>query len=83
MSSQGTVTFTEDLENAVRNARFIFEAVFEDLNVKQDLFESRLIIYEINSSISPTMFWCKSVLQTEESFISETVTYLQMLFFAT
>lgn len=36
----GTVTLTEDLENAVRNARFIFEAVFEDLNVKQDLFES-------------------------------------------
>ena len=28
------------------------------------------------------MFWCKSVLQTEESFISETVNYLQMLFFA-
>jgi len=39
--SQGTVTFTEDLENAVRNAVFVFEAVFEDLNVKQDLFESR------------------------------------------
>jgi len=35
----GTVTFTEDLENAVRNASFIFEAVFEDLNVKQNLFE--------------------------------------------
>ncbi|KAJ7360105.1 hypothetical protein OS493_018089 [Desmophyllum pertusum] len=36
----GTVTFTEDLENAVRSASFIFEAVFEDLNVKQNLFES-------------------------------------------
>ncbi|XP_078349545.1 5-formyl-3-hydroxy-2-methylpyridine 4-carboxylate 5-dehydrogenase-like isoform X2 [Oculina patagonica] len=36
----GTVTFTEDLENCVRNARFVFEAVFEDLNVKQNLFES-------------------------------------------
>lgn len=36
----GTVTFTEDLENAVRNASFIFEAVFEDLAVKQNLFES-------------------------------------------
>ena len=35
------MTLTEDLENAVKNARFIFEAVFEDLNVKQDLFESR------------------------------------------
>lgn len=35
------MTFTEDLENAVRNASFIFEAVFEDLAVKQNLFESR------------------------------------------
>lgn len=36
----GTVTFLNELENAVRNASFIFEAVFEDLNVKQNLFES-------------------------------------------
>ena len=46
---QGTVTFTEDLENAVRNASFIFEAVFEDLNVKQNLFESKYTKEPFNS----------------------------------
>ena len=35
------MTFTEDFESAVRNASFIFEAVFEDLAIKQNLFESR------------------------------------------
>ncbi len=33
------ISFQEDLEQAVSDADFIFEAVFEDLNVKRDLFK--------------------------------------------
>ena len=32
--------FTADMGEALRNAQFVFEAVVEDLGVKQSLFES-------------------------------------------
>ena len=40
---QGQILCLSQIEEAVRDAEFILEAVVDDLEVKQELFESRLL----------------------------------------
>ena len=37
------------LEEAVNDADFVFEAVIEDMNIKQDLFERKNIFFRVYS----------------------------------
>ena len=39
---QGQILCLSRLEDAVKDAEFIFEAVVDDLAIKQDIFESKL-----------------------------------------
>lgn len=47
-SVMGRIAFTEDLETAVRNADFVIEAIFEDLELKKKIF------YEIDRIAKPS-----------------------------
>ena len=42
---QGTILCMSRLEETVRDAEFILEAVVDDMKVKQDLFESRSCLF--------------------------------------
>lgn len=45
LNLQGQILCLSRLEETVNDAEFVIEAVIDDLNIKQDLFESLYIVF--------------------------------------